>query len=197
MAVTVACTWGLAELATPPGTALATADLGGLGRTVGLIAAAAVGVPAAVLAYHRQRALDTANHVAKSQHDHKVVTDSREHHTGVERHLRERYATCAEQLGSTNFAIRLAGVYALASLADDWHEVGNDSERQVCIELLCGYLRTERQPSGNIVVRNEKKKTWTVSENARSVQPSLALSALARERTVDGSAVNSICQART
>ncbi|MBM7460538.1 pentapeptide repeat-containing protein [Rhodococcus coprophilus] len=145
-----AVTWILAELATPDGVSVATADLSGLGRTVGLIAAAAVGVPAAVLAYHRQRALDTANQTAASQHEHKVQADNREHHSGRERHLRERYTTCAEQLGHDNSAIRLAGVYALASLADDWHEFGNDSERQVCVDLLCAYLRSRPQsPPGD------------------------------------------------
>lgn len=140
-------TWMLAELATPDGVKVVTADnLTDLGRTIGLIAAAAVGVPAAVLAYHRQRALDTANQTAASQHKHKVDADNREHHTGTERHLRERYTTCAEQLGHGNSAIRVAGVYALASLADDWHEFGNDSERQVCIDLLCAYLRGSSQP---------------------------------------------------
>ncbi|MBM7460532.1 pentapeptide repeat-containing protein [Rhodococcus coprophilus] len=152
-------TWVLAELATPVGVSVVTADLSGLGRTVGLIAAAAVGVPAAVLAYHRQRALDTANRTAAAQHEtaarqheHKVRVDDREHRTGTERHLRERYTTCAEQLGHDNSAIRLAGVYAIASLADDWHEFGNDSERQVCIDLLCAYLRSRPQPDeGNHV----------------------------------------------
>ncbi|TYQ00853.1 UNVERIFIED_ORG: pentapeptide repeat protein [Nocardia globerula] len=58
--------------------------------------------------------------------------------------LRDRYTTVAEQLGHDSAAIRLAGVYALASLADDWHDFGNDNERQVCVDLLCAYLRTER-----------------------------------------------------
>lgn len=58
--------------------------------------------------------------------------------------LRDRYTTVAEQLGHDSTAIRLAGVYALASLADDWHDFGNDDERQVCVDLLCAYLRTER-----------------------------------------------------
>ncbi|MGW6378159.1 pentapeptide repeat-containing protein [Rhodococcus sp. NPDC055112] len=61
--------------------------------------------------------------------------------------LRNRYTTCAEQLGHDSPAIRQAGVYALASLADDWHIKGSDAERQVCIDLLCAYLRTDRAPS--------------------------------------------------
>lgn len=62
--------------------------------------------------------------------------------------LRDRYTTVAEQLGHDSAAIRLAGVYALASLADDWHDFGNDDERQVCIDLLCAYLRTTRSLPG-------------------------------------------------
>lgn len=164
-------TWILAELATPDGVKVVTADnLTDLGRTIGLIAAAAVGVPAAVLAYHRQRALDTANRTAAAQqetaarqHEHKVRADDREHHTGVERNLRERYTTCAEQLSHDSSAIRLAGAYAIASLADDWHAFGNFSERQVCIDLLCSYLCLPYEPSGR-----EQTHTKTIIRYAPS-----------------------------
>ncbi|MFE0458923.1 pentapeptide repeat-containing protein [Kitasatospora sp. NPDC058965] len=50
--------------------------------------------------------------------------------------LANRYAAAAEQLGHDRAAVRLAGVYALARLADDWAE-----QRQVCIDVLCAYLR--------------------------------------------------------
>jgi uncharacterized protein YjbI with pentapeptide repeats len=50
--------------------------------------------------------------------------------------LADRYTTAAEQLGHQQAAVRLAGVYALARLADDWEE-----QRQVCIDVLCAYLR--------------------------------------------------------
>ncbi|MFG2441008.1 pentapeptide repeat-containing protein [Streptomyces sp. NPDC048508] len=50
--------------------------------------------------------------------------------------LADRYTTAAEQLGHEQAAVRLAGVYAMASLADDWSE-----QRQVCIDVLCAYLR--------------------------------------------------------
>src|SRR6476659_7696841 len=36
--------------------------------------------------------------------------------------LNERFATAAEKLGDTQAATRLAGVYAMAALADDWKE---------------------------------------------------------------------------
>src|ERR1700753_1143513 len=38
------------------------------------------------------------------------------------RTLNERFATAAEQLGGDKPAVRLAGVYAMAGLADDWAE---------------------------------------------------------------------------
>jgi hypothetical protein len=48
----------------------------------------------------------------------------------------ERFGRAADQLGSDRAAVRLAGVYATAGLADDWQD-----GRQTCIDVLCGYLR--------------------------------------------------------
>ena len=53
------------------------------------------------------------------------------------RTLNERFATAADQLGDDKpAAVRLAGVYAMAGLADDW-----EANRQTCVDVLCGYLR--------------------------------------------------------
>jgi hypothetical protein len=60
------------------------------------------------------------------------------------RTLNERFATAAEQLADNKPpAVRLAGVYAMAGLADDWEE-----NRQTCVDVLCAYLRMpyERGP---------------------------------------------------
>ena len=60
------------------------------------------------------------------------------------RTLNERFATAADKLGSDKPpAVRLAGVYAMAGLADDWEE-----NRQTCVDVLCAYLRLpyERDP---------------------------------------------------
>src|SRR6266566_1266631 len=57
------------------------------------------------------------------------------------RTLNERFATAAEQLGSDKPAVRLAGVYAMAGLADDWPE-----NRQTCVDVLCAYLRLPYDP---------------------------------------------------
>ncbi|WP_328426504.1 pentapeptide repeat-containing protein [Micromonospora sp. NBC_00389] len=48
----------------------------------------------------------------------------------------ERFGKAADQLGSDKAAVRLAGVHALAGLADDWRE-----GRQTCIDVLCAYIR--------------------------------------------------------
>ncbi|MEU7875161.1 pentapeptide repeat-containing protein [Dactylosporangium sp. NPDC049140] len=48
----------------------------------------------------------------------------------------DRFGKAADQLGSDKAAVRLAGVYAMAGLADDWRE-----GRQTCIDVLCAYVR--------------------------------------------------------
>ncbi|MFF0814570.1 hypothetical protein ACFYVR_05355 [Rhodococcus sp. NPDC003318] len=65
------------------------------------------------------------------------------HRRETVRDLRARFTSAAAQLADPSGTVRLAGVYAMASLADDWHnsDTPNDRERQVCIDVLCGYLR--------------------------------------------------------
>ncbi|GAA0245130.1 hypothetical protein GCM10010492_50600 [Saccharothrix mutabilis subsp. mutabilis] len=85
------------------------------------------GVTALVIAYRKQR-LGEADHAREDT-----------------RLFNERYARVAEQLGSDKAAVRLAGVYAMADLADDWA-----IRRQVCIDVFCGYLRLPyRPPAGD------------------------------------------------
>jgi hypothetical protein len=58
------------------------------------------------------------------------------------RTLNERFATAASQLGGDKPpAVRLAGVYAMAGLADDWPE-----NRQTCVDVLCAHLRMPYYP---------------------------------------------------
>src|SRR5215468_6203125 len=58
------------------------------------------------------------------------------------RTLNERFAMAAEQLGNDRpSAVRLAGVYAMAGLADDWEE-----NRQTCVDVLCACLRMPYEP---------------------------------------------------
>jgi uncharacterized protein YjbI with pentapeptide repeats len=53
----------------------------------------------------------------------------------------QRLTAAAELLGNVEAATRLAGVYALAGLADEWKE-----QQQVCVDVLCGYMRFRYEP---------------------------------------------------
>lgn len=52
------------------------------------------------------------------------------------KHYSERFQVASEQLGSASSMVRLAGIYAMAHLADDWEQ-----GRQTCIDVLCAYIR--------------------------------------------------------
>ncbi|MFV0458984.1 MAG: pentapeptide repeat-containing protein [Actinomycetales bacterium] len=58
--------------------------------------------------------------------------------------LHTRYTEAAKQLGDEKAAVRLAGVYAMAALADDWLNRGNTADAQACVNVLCAYLRMPR-----------------------------------------------------
>lgn len=55
--------------------------------------------------------------------------------------LNDRFDTAARLLGHGEAACRLAGVHAMAGLADDWTE-----RRQTCTEVLCAYLHMPYLP---------------------------------------------------
>ncbi len=81
------------------------------------------GVVALTVAYRRQRLHEAAD----EREDTKLYN--------------ERFAAAAEQLASEQAANRLAGVYAMAALADDW-----DAGRQTCVDVLCAYVRMPYEP---------------------------------------------------
>ena len=58
--------------------------------------------------------------------------------------LAKRYQEAATHLGHDKAAVRLAGVYAMARLADDWPD-----QRQTCIDVLCAYLRMPSPPESS------------------------------------------------
>lgn len=76
------------------------------------------GVVALTIAYRKQR----YGEVAEERERYRSFTD--------------RYVKAAEQLGHEKPSVRVAGVYAMAELADDW-----ESGRQLCIDVLCAYMR--------------------------------------------------------
>lgn len=92
-------------------------------RTTITITAFAGAVLAGVYAFRKQLLAEAAEHRADAAQ------------------LAQRYTAAAEQLGHETAAVRLAGVYAMARLADDWED-----QRQTCIDVLCAYLRLPYDP---------------------------------------------------
>ena len=113
---------------------------------------------AAIYAYRKQRLDEAAGYRADAEA------------------LSKRYQEAAHQLGHEKAAVRLAGVYAMGHLADDWPE-----QRQTCVDVLCAYLRMPWAKSeggsddlGELVVRrsigslialhlkpNERRDHWS------------------------------------
>lgn len=102
---------------------LSAGNLYNLLKVAFAFAAGVGGVFALVIAYRRQRVAEFA--------------EARE---GA-RLFNERFGDTAGQLGHDNAAVRLAGVYAMARLADDWPD-----QRQTCVDVLCAYLRMPYLP---------------------------------------------------
>ncbi|MER6825260.1 pentapeptide repeat-containing protein [Streptosporangium sp. NPDC000563] len=91
------------------------------------------GVVALVVAYRKQRISEEENHRAREtarREDVKLYVD--------------RFDKASGKLGDASAAVRLAAVHALASLADDW-----SGGRQMCIDVLCAYLRMPLEPDAD------------------------------------------------
>jgi pentapeptide repeat protein len=79
------------------------------------------------------------------------------------RTLNERFATAAGQLGGDKPpAVRLAGVYAMAGLADDWKE-----NRQTCVDVLCAHLRMPYYPDPGQDAPEPKRLTYRANREVR------------------------------
>jgi hypothetical protein len=132
------------------GLKIVLAVVGGVGAVVAL-----------TVAYRKQRHGEVAAH-----------RDKRAEAREVTKAFTDRYGKAADQLGADTATVRLAGVYALAALADDW-----EAGRQMCIDLLCAYMRMPYDPdptsdgylAGNRelrrsllrVIRNHLRPGWT------------------------------------
>ena len=79
------------------------------------------------------------------------------------RTLNERFATAASQLGSDKpSAVQLAGVYAMAGLADDW-----EVNRQTCVDVLCAYLRMPYEPDPGQAAPSRKRLAFQAGREVR------------------------------
>ena len=66
------------------------------------------------------------------------------------------YQESASLLGHEKAAVRLAGVYAIARLADDWPE-----QRQTCVDVLSAYMRV---PADNALSPHELEGDWQIRQ---------------------------------
>ncbi|MFD0559591.1 pentapeptide repeat-containing protein [Stackebrandtia endophytica] len=138
-------------------------DLLKLGLTV---TAGIGGVVALVVAYRKQRLNETAEQrldAAATREDTKLFN--------------ERFGAAAQLLASAEPANRLAGIYAMAGLADDWN-----NGRQTCINVLCGYLRLPYTPPSDTTEDFTPEQSAEHAERAAHRQVRHALLDLLGER---------------
>lgn len=114
VAIAIIAAWLLAPLLNVGTQATAPADLTRIALT---IAGGVGGVVALVVAYRRQRDLEQGRFL-------------------------EGFGAAAKQLGDPDVAVRLAGVYAMAGVADQTSNL----QQQQCVDVLCGYLRLPYSP---------------------------------------------------
>jgi len=121
-----------------------------LHETVGILqlvlasVAGAGALVALIVAYRRQKIAE-----ADSAHDRTRV-------------FNERFIAIATQFGDAQPAVRLAGVHAMAGLADDWK-----ANRQTCIDVLCAYLRMPYEPDPGEEAPAAERRAFRASREVR------------------------------
>jgi uncharacterized protein YjbI with pentapeptide repeats len=101
------------------------------------------------------------------------------------RTLNERFATAADQLGSDKPAVRLAGVYAMAGLADDWEE-----NRQTCVDVLCAYLRMPYEPDPSQDASEPQRLAFQAIREVRHTVIRVITAHLKKDATVSWQGLN-------
>ncbi|MFG3227327.1 hypothetical protein ACGF07_21410 [Kitasatospora sp. NPDC048194] len=81
--------------------------------------------------------------------------------------LSDRFAAISVQLGDESHSARLAAVYGLAGLADDWDQPGEEGQRQTCIDVLCAYLRIPVDPCPDKDAPAEVRGAWRAEHEVR------------------------------
>ena len=94
--------------------------------------------------YNGRRTRDQDNRLAEKETTRVTALAATNHERETVKELNARFSAAAIQLGDDKSAIRLAGAYSMAALADDWHRHGNAEKKQTCIDVLCSYLRSQR-----------------------------------------------------
>jgi hypothetical protein len=81
----------------------------------------------------------------------------------------QRFGAASAQLGDSDVAVRVAGVYGMAAVAD---ESPGFAHRQQCIDVLCGYLRLPYDPEwgSSHVSEFVSTTTWTATPPATNIE---------------------------
>ena len=94
--------------------------------------------------------------LAQRQAENDLEKTARDEERARQESYRSRYGEAATHLGSDRAAVQLAGVYAMANLADDWPE-----QRQQCVDVLCGFLRLP-PPTDHALQASDAKVRTTI-----------------------------------
>jgi uncharacterized protein YjbI with pentapeptide repeats len=116
-------------------------------RMVLSVVAGTGGVVALLVLYRRQRYGEIAEHREATKLRH------------------ERFTKAVELLGHDSPAVRLGGVHALATIADDGGTSRED--RQMCIDVLCSYLRTPHKPEPSPEENLDDNIAWHANREVR------------------------------
>lgn len=104
-------------------------------------------VTAAAIAYtgtHLTRTSTERIAIAKNNLDKTNAENA--HNLADIQELRRRFVTTTAQFADPSPEVRLAGVYALEALTNDWIDRNNHTDAQTCINYLCGYLTRSYTP---------------------------------------------------
>jgi uncharacterized protein YjbI with pentapeptide repeats len=116
--------------------------------------------------------LDAADN-DQAKEDRRVAELTEQVRVDAAKELRSRFAGAVALLSDNDRATtRQAGVYALGALADDWQQFGRLDERQVCIDVLCGYLRSKWDPTSGTADDERRIRSAAFNLIAGRLRPS-------------------------
>jgi hypothetical protein len=105
----------------------------------------------------------------------------------------KRFGAASAQLGDSDTAVRIAGVYAMAAAAD---ESAVFSRRQQCIDVLCGYLRLPYDPDSgsNNLSEFVSTTTWSATPPAVNIEETRRQAVRQNDREVRDTIVRVLSQ---
>ena len=105
----------------------------------------------------------------------------------------QRFGAATAQLGASDTAIRIAGVYAMAAAAD---ESPVFARRQQCIDVLCGYLRLPYDPDSgsNNLSEFVSTTTWSATPPAVNIEETRRQAVRQNDREVRDTMVRVLSQ---